>query len=276
MITDVIDHSPADKAGILPGDIIVKIGNAIVTTVDGLDDDIIRLRGKEGTTVNITLVSDKKVKEVTLTRALISVPLVEEKKLEDAYYIRYREVAFDSDDLVGAALQNFLLSGKKRLILDLRDNPGGSMLETRNILNFFIDRGNPLVILKYADNEIVHESSQKRMTDWSKYEIVILVNHDTASAAEVIATALREYFPTNVVIIGETSYGKGTVQELIPFSDNSLLKYTIAEWLTPKGKKSINTVGITPDKTIEFDAKLWREKHIDIQLLAGEKYRFGR
>ena len=177
-----------------------------------------------------------------MTRAIISVPLIETKLLTKAYYLRYREVAFGSDHLFEEALRDFIQSGKKRLILDLRNNPGGSMLETRNILNFFIDKGNPLVILKYPQTEIIHRASQDKMTDWSQYEIVILINKDTASAAEVITTTLREYFPKTVAVIGEVSYGKGTVQELIPFDDGSLLKYTIAAWLTPKEKISIDKI----------------------------------
>jgi len=106
------------------------------------------------------------------------------------------------------ALQGFLKSGKKRLILDLRDNPGGSMAETRNILNFFISQGQPLVILKYPKLEVTNFALDDAMTDWTQYEIVILINGDSASAAEIIASSLREYYPRNVAIVGETSYGK--------------------------------------------------------------------
>ena len=132
------------------------------------------------------------------------------------------------------------------------------------------------MILKYPRAENINYATDPAMTDWSKYEIVILMNHDTASAAEVIASALREYFPKTVALIGETSYGKGTVQELIPFDDDSLLKYTVAEWLTPKNKLSVNSVGIKPDKVVTFDAKLWKSKKLDTQLLAAEKYIFPK
>lgn len=123
-MTDVIDHSPAEKAGILPNDKIVKIAGVVVTTQDGLDDDIARLRGKEGTTVDVTILSGKKAKQITITRAIISIPLIETKVLDKAYYLKYREVAFGSDHLIEDTLRAFLKSGKKRLILDLRDNPG--------------------------------------------------------------------------------------------------------------------------------------------------------
>lgn len=99
------------------------------------------------------------------------------------------------------ALESFLKSGKKRLILDLRDNPGGSMAETRNILNYFIDQGNPLVVLKYPKLEVTNYALERSIADWSQYEIVILINGDSASAAEIIASSLREYYPRNVVII---------------------------------------------------------------------------
>lgn len=167
-------------------------------------------------------------------------------------------------------------SGKKRLILDLRDNPGGSMLETRNILNFFIDQGSPLVTLKYQKKQNTYSATLPSITDWSQYEIIILVNKNTASAAEVIAAVLREYMPKNLVIIGERTYGKGVVQELISFDDNSLLKYTVAEWLTPKNNTSINKVGIKPDVILSFDQTAWKKEKLDTQLVAAEKYVFPR
>jgi carboxyl-terminal processing protease len=110
-------------------------------------------------------------------------------------------VAFDSDDLFRAALGEFLESGKKRLILDLRNNPGGSMAETRSILNFFIEKGKPLVVLQYPNQKVTNYATLAALEDWSPYEIVILTNHDTASAAEIIAVTLREYFPRNVAIV---------------------------------------------------------------------------
>lgn len=276
LITDVIRHSPAEKAGLLAGDKITKVDTTPVTTEDGIADDIARLRGKILTQVEVTILSGKITKTVAIVREIIHVPLVETEVLNNAYKIIFGEVAFGTDTLMKDALESFLKSGKKRLILDLRDNPGGSMAETRNILNFFIDTGNPLVILKYPQLEVANYATDPAMTDWSRYEIVILINGDSASAAEIIAASLREYFPRNVVIIGETSYGKGTVQELVSFDDKSLLKYTIAEWLTPRNKVSIDKVGIVPDKHIVFDRQYWRTKRIDTQLLGAETYEFQK
>lgn len=150
------------------------------------------------------------------------------------------------------------------------------MAETRSILNFFIDRGNPLIVLQYPKMEVVNQAQERSLADWNQYEIIMLVNGDTASAAEIIAISLREYFPNNSVIIGETTYGKGTVQELVSFDDKSLLKYTIARWLSPRNRKSIDRVGITPDKTALFDRNLWKTKRIDTQVLAAERYVFTR
>jgi carboxyl-terminal processing protease len=183
-------------------------------------------------------------------------------------------VAFGTDKTVKNLLEKFVASGKKRLIFDLRDNPGGSMLETRNILNFFIDKGNPLVVLKYQKKQNTYSATLNRIADWSQYEIVILVNRNTASAAEVIAAVMREYMPNNLVIIGEKTYGKGVVQELVSFDDSSLLKYTVAEWLTGKDKLSINKVGIKPDIVLSFDQEAWKKNKLDTQLIAAEKFVF--
>jgi len=275
LITDVVRHSPAERAGILSGDKILKIDNVPVTTEDGVSDDIARLRGEVLTQVEVTLQSNKITKTIAVVREIIHVPIVETDVRPDAFRIIFWEVAFGSDSLFRDALQAFLASGKKRLILDLRNNPGGSMAETRTILNFFIDKGNPLVVLKYPKLEVTNFALENALTDWTQYEIVILVNGDTASAAEIIASSLREYYPRNVAIVGETSYGKGTVQELISFDDKSLLKYTIAEWLTPRNKTSLNAIGIVPDKKVIFDQQYWRKKHIDTQIFAAEQYIFN-
>ena len=127
--------------------------------------------------------------------------LVEIDAKQNDFVIRYSEVSSGTDVLIKDALQKFLDSGKKRLILDLRSNPGGSLFETKNILNYFIAKGLPMMTLKYPRLETTTFATDDPMTDWSKYEIVILINHDTASAAEVIASALQEYFPKNVALI---------------------------------------------------------------------------
>ncbi len=275
VIKSVIEKSPAEDAGLQPQDKIIKIDGVAVNTNDGIDDEIARLRGKEKTTVVVTVVSNNKTKIITLTRAVISIPLAEIKDVQTAELITYREVAFGTDKILEKLLNNFLESGKKRLILDLRDNPGGSMLETKNILNFFIDKGNPLVTLKYQKKQETYSATLPQMADWSKYEIILLVNKNTASAAEVIASVLREYMPLNLVIIGEKTYGKGVVQELVSFDDTSLLKYTVAEWMTPKGI-SINKIGIKPDIVLSFDVNAWKNNKLDTQLIAAEKYVFPK
>lgn len=274
-ITDVIRHSPAEKSGLSSGDKIIKIDGIAVSTENGIVDDIARLRWQPQTQVEVTVQSGKVIKTVAIVREIIHVEQVETEELTDSYRIIFWEVATGTDIIMEGALQGFLSSGKKRLILDLRNNPGGSLAETRSILNYWIDKWNPLVVLKYPKLEVLNYALNDPLTDWTKYEIVILINGDTASAAEIIAATLREYYPRNSVIIGDTSYGKGTVQELVSFDDKSLLKYTIAEWLIPRTRKSINKVGIVPDKKVVFDRQHWRTKKIDTQLLAAEQYNFS-
>jgi carboxyl-terminal processing protease len=274
-ITDVIRHSPAEKAGLSSGDKIIKIDGIAVSTENGIIDDIARLRWQAQTQVEVTVQSGKVIKTVAIVREIIHVEQVETEELTDSYRIIFWEVATGTDIIMEGALQGFLSSGKKRLILDLRNNPGGSLAETRSILNYWIDKWNPLVVLKYPKLEVLNYALNDSLTDWTKYEIVILINGDTASAAEIIAATIREYYPRNSVIIGDTSYGKWTVQELVSFDDKSLLKYTIAEWLIPRTRKSINKVGIVPDKKVVFDRQHWRTKKIDTQLLAAQQYNFS-
>lgn len=275
-IREVISKSPAEKAGIQSQDKIIKIDNVTVDTTNWIEDEILRLRGKEKTSVVVTVLSNNETKTITIIRAVISIPVAEIKELPTATLLTYREVAFGTDKTVKKLLETFMGSGKKRLIFDLRNNPGGSMLETRNILNFFIDKWSPLVTLKYQKKQNTYSATLPQLTDWSQYEIILLVNKNTASAAEVIAAVLREYMPNNLVIIGEKTYGKWVVQELISFDDTSLLKYTVAEWLTPKEKLSINKIGIKPDITLSFDQDAWKKQKLDTQLIAAEKYVFQK
>ncbi len=274
-VTDVIRHSPAEKAGIVWGDKIIKVDGIAVSTENGIIDDIARLRGQVQTQVEVTVQSGKVIRTIAIVREIIHVEQVETEELSYGYRVIFWEVATGTDIIMEGALQGFISSGKKRLILDLRNNPGGSMAETRTILNYWIEKWNPLVVLKYPKLEIINYAQNPALTDWNKYEIVILINADTASAAEIIAATLREYFPRNTVIIGETSYGKWTVQELVSFDDKSMLKYTIAEWLIPRTRKSIDKVGIVPDKKVVFDRQHWRTKKIDTQLLAAQQYNFS-
>lgn len=275
LVTDVIPHSPAERSGMSAGDIIIKIDGKEVDTSDGISDDINRLRGTVDTQVEVTVRSWKLIKSFLITRELVKVPIIELYDAATAFRIVFWEVTFGSDVLMLDALRSFIRSGKKRLILDLRNNPGWSMAETRSILNYFIDAGNPLFSLKYTQWEVVNTYTDRSITDWSRYEIVILINENTASSAEIIATTLREYFPKNAVIVGKKSYGKWTVQELVTFDDKSLLKYTIAEWLTPIHKKSVHKVWITPDVDVIFHQKYWKIKKIDTQLMAAENYSFA-
>ncbi len=275
IITDVIRHSPAEKSGLVSGDKIIKVDGIPVVTENGIVDDIARLRWQVKTQVEVTVQSGKITKTVAIIRDIIHIEQVETEELTNSYRIIFWEVATGTDVVMESALQGFLSSGKKRLILDLRNNPGGSLAETRSILNYLIDRWNPLVILKYPKLEVTNYALNSPLADWSQYEIVILINEDTASAAEIIAATLREYYPKNSIIIGTTSYGKWTVQELASFDDKSLLKYTIAEWLVPRSRKSVDKVGIVPDKEVIFDGQYWRTRRIDTQLLAAQQYSFS-
>lgn len=274
VVESIIPNSPAEKYGIKSGDRILKIDDTFVDTKNGIEDELDAIRWEEDTEVKLTIAVDRTLQTIVLARKIIQIPLIAETLNQKWYVITYREVGIGTDSTFWNALKNFVNSGKKRLIIDLRNNPGWSMLETRSILNLFIEEGAPLMILKYPSTEEVFHASLPSLTDWSKYEIIILVNGRTASAWEIIAAVLREYFPNNLRIVGETTYGKWVVQELVQFDDRSLLKYTVAEWLTPKNKTSINIRGIKPDFSIELDPLKLRTDGIDTQLEAAYMYKF--
>ncbi|MBN2849451.1 MAG: peptidoglycan-binding protein, partial [Erysipelotrichaceae bacterium] len=149
-------------------------------------------------------------------------------------------------------LDDFETKGAKRLILDLRDNGGGYLSTLETIGSFFVEKGGILIQQEFINGTTDTSKSSGFVTvDWEK--IVILVNGNTASASEVLVAALDENLENKVTIVGTLTYGKGTVQTQRPFSDQSILKYTIAQWLTPSGKK-IDGIGITPDVVVELPA----------------------
>ena len=178
-----------------------------MTTEDGIDDDILRLRGQEGTMVSVNVLSGKTTRTVTILREKIQIKLVDTEELPNAFRITYGEVGFGTDKLIKEALYKFLQTGK-----DASSSISATILVDRCLrpetYSIFYPKGQPTMILRYPRVDTISYATENPLADWSKYEIVILVNHDSASAAEVIASTLREYFPKNSVIIGETSYGR--------------------------------------------------------------------
>ena len=248
-----LDGSPAQKAGLLAGDAIVAIDGSPLAglTVDGARD---RVRGKKGTAVVLTVRrgADKPF-ELSITRDVIVQQEVIAKDLADGTvgYIRVTGFSDNAATSFHAAIAADVAAGKKKVILDLRGNPGGYVKAARSIASEFIGSG-PLFWEQDANGKQKETDAESGgVATNSDIQLVVLVDRGSASASEIVAGALQDRH--RATIVGETSFGKGTVQSWIELADNGALKLTIARWLTPD-KRWIHHVGIVPDVPVATPA----------------------
>lgn len=244
-----LKNTPAERAGILSGDMILSIDGK---STKGMSTDaaVKLIRGQKGTPVQFTLLNSGKTREVTVVRDTIQVPTLhtEFNAATGIYTISLYEFTGTSVSLFSDALADFRKSGSKKLIIDLRGNPGGYLDAAVKISSFFLPRGAVIVTEDYNGKEenIVHRSSGKGGVS-EDTQIVVLINQGSASASEIVAGALRDH--ERATLIGTNSFGKGSVQELIPVG-NGALKVTVARWLIPSGK-SISDGGLVPNIAVE-------------------------
>lgn len=241
-----IDGTPAAKAGIKPGDIILMINNK--ATLDmSLDEAVNLMRGKPGTKVTLTIVrKNKKPFKVTITRAIIKIKSVKEKNIKGFPKIAYiRITSFDKNVVpsLKKILKNLKKQGKEGIIIDLRNNPGGLLNQAVGTLDLFIDKG----ILVSQKGRIPSENYVYYAHTSGTYKnipIVVLVNGGSASASEIVAGSLQDH--KRAIIVGERTFGKGSVQAILPVNKYEAIRLTVARYYLPSGR-SIQAKGITPD-----------------------------
>jgi carboxyl-terminal processing protease len=246
-----IEGTPAYRAGIQSGDRIVKI-EGLSTKDMQLTDAVKRMRGKPGSKVTITVVREgwTEPQDFAITREQIRVQSVKNQQLEPGIeYIRLRQFQEQTSGDLEAALEKYTKEGKiQGLILDLRNNPGGLLTSSVEVTEKFIEAGRLVV---YTEGRVRNQnmrfqaSSKKTYTD---FPMVVLVNQGSASASEIVAGALQDW--GRAVVLGTQTFGKGSVQTIIPLSDGSGLRLTTAKYFTPKGR-SIHGKGLTPDIIVE-------------------------
>ena len=239
--------SPAEKAGILPKDIIVKI-NGVSTDGISTDEAVKLIRGAKGTSVTLNLFRDSKKEpfDVKVVRDTINVPTLDTKARNDGIFvISLYSFSENSPDLFRTALKQFVQSGDSKLVLDLRGNPGGYLEAAVDMASWFLPADKVIVSEDYGGGKSpdVYKSKGYNIFN-NNLKMVILVDQGTASAAEILSGALSEHGIAKLV--GQKTFGKGSVQELLPLTNDASLKVTVARWLTPKGR-SISQEGITPD-----------------------------
>ena len=238
-ITKVFSNSPAEKAGLVPGDIITKVDGVDVVDANTISDTI-----KKGSkdTYEITYVRDGKENKTSITRNHVVIDSVAVENYDTVGYLRVDTFSGTTKSQIEKALDSFD-SKIKSLIIDLRDNTGGYLSSAYDIADLFIEKGKVIYQLKDRNGKIDEFKAQNNV--YKKFDkIVVLINQNSASASEVLALALKE--SSNSKIVGVKSYGKGTVQEAETLSSGAMVKYTTSYWLSPNGN-SINKIGITPD-----------------------------
>lgn len=262
-----LDDSPAQKAGILAQDYIVKI-NGEATDGMAVDEAVSKIRGEEGTQVTLTLFREGEPNtfDVTITRQKIEVKSVklEYKEINGKRIalITLSRFGDDTKELFDAAIIDIQKNNPSGVIIDQRNNPGGYLDTSVELASEWLEKGKLVVTEAHSEKNIVTYNSlgYNRLGD---FKTIVLINGGSASAAEILAGALKDN--GKATLIGEKSFGKGSVQELVPLGKDSAVKVTIAKWITPGGK-NLNTGGLEPDIKVELtadDAKAQRDPQLD-------------
>lgn len=261
-----LKNTPAQRAGILAGDQIIAISGK--STLDMTTDEAVRnIRGELGTEVVLTIArtGERELFDIPVVRSTIQIPTLDvESRSDGIYIISLYNFGGTATQAFRDALRGFVTSGKDKLIIDLRGNPGGYLEAAVDMASWFLPIGTVIVQEDFGTNE---QKGYHRSKGYNVYkpnwQVVVLVNYGSASASEILAGALSEH--NIATLIGTQTFGKGSVQELVDVTDDTSLKITIAQWLTPKGR-SISDGGLAPDIEVEVtadDLEAGREPQLD-------------
>jgi carboxyl-terminal processing protease len=264
-VIESLENTPAFRAGIKAGDKIMKVNN-VFTRDMSLQDAANKIKGNPSTTVKITILRDgwKEKKDFTIIREIIKIKSVKSKMLKNGIgYIKIHQFQQQTASEFSAAMAELKRENMKCLILDLRNNPGGLLHSAVKVASQFIPSGKLVVYtINRKGQKKEHRSSENN--PYLALPVVVLVNENTASAAEIVAGAFKDWH--RATILGTTTYGKGSVQSVVPLKDGSAVKLTIAKYYTPKGI-SIQSIGISPDIAVKPNIRLGQQSGHDI----GEK-----
>jgi len=257
-VVAALADSPAAKAGLKPNDIVVKIDQTSTDSLD-LDSAVKKIRGPKGSTVTLTVVRDDQAPlEIKITRENIQIKSVSSKMIDNIGYIEIRQFGDDTVELTKQAVLDINQKKPSTIIIDLRNNPGGYLNSVAPVAGLFIS---PSVVVKerYKGGK-TDEIRSTEVPIVPTTPLYVLVDNGSASAAEILAGALQDY--KRATLVGAKTFGKGSVQDLIPLNDDSALRLTIAEWLTPNGR-AINKVGIEPDVKVEAEKTADKDPTLD-------------
>jgi carboxyl-terminal processing protease len=255
-----LKNTPAYYADIKPGDKILKIDDTLTSDIS-IEKAIELIRGEQGTNVTLTILKDgaKEPSVVKITRGIINTQTIETLLRDDGIFvITLSSFSEKSVSLFREALKEFAKTKSDKLILDLRGNPGGYLDSAIDISSWFLPSGKTVVTEDYGNNL---ESKTYRSLGYDVFpenlKFIILIDGGSASASEIVAGAMQDY--KKAILVGTQSYGKGSVQELVNITPDTILKITVAKWLTPNGV-SISEKGLTPDYIVKYTEKDYENK----------------
>lgn len=255
-----IEDTPAYKAGIKAGDKIIKIKDESTKDM-GIEDAVNKMRGPKGTSVKITIVREglKEPKDFTIVRDIIKIKSVKSKVLDDDIgYVKITQFQEQTAADLSAALGKLSEAKVDSMVLDLRNNPGGLLNSAVDVTSQFLASGKLVVYIKDRAGEKIEYKTSGSRPYYDKPTIIVLVNQGSASASEIVAGALKDW--RRAVILGNQTFGKGSVQSVIPLSDGSGLRLTTARYYTPNGT-SIQSTGIMPDIIVKIEPKNGSKEH---------------
>lgn len=243
-----LENSPAQKAGIKAGEVIVKV-NDEASSDWSVEKVVSKIRGEVGTSVKLTLLSGSQTREVSVVRQNIVSPAVESEIDGEIGILKVNRFGDDTVSLSRKYASEFVEKGVKKVILDLRNNPGGTVGAAQGLLGIWLD--NQIAMTERRGSEIVKTLRTTGTSILGNMKTVVLINGNSASASEITAGALREY--GKATLVGQKSYGKGSVQIVLGLPGGSQMKVTEARWYTPKGK-NIDKTGIEPDVKVDLSS----------------------
>ncbi len=259
-----IDDTPAYKAGIKAGDKIVKIAGESTKNMD-IEKAVTKMRGPKGTPIVLTIFREgwKETKDFTIVRDIIKIKSVKSKMLDSSIgYIKLTQFQESTAADLASALTGLKKDGMTSIILDLRNDPGGLLNSAVDVAEQFLPPKQLVVYIKGRTGDKIEYFTEGDKPSYTGIPMVVLVNQGSASASEIVAGALKDW--KRAIIIGMQTFGKGSVQSLIPLSDGSGLRLTTAKYYTPSGT-SIQNVGITPDIVVKLAAAEGKANHTIIR-----------
>ena len=261
VIVAPIKGTPADKAGLQPRDILVEINGESAAEMT-VNDAVKKIRGEKGTEVKLAVARNGEKLEFTIVRDTIDIPSVEWKVEGDVGIISISKFSSDTTGLARKAAQEFIDKNIHKVILDLRGNPGGLLEQAVGVSEVWLDKGNTILDEKRG-GKVVQSFKAEKNPLFKDVKTIVLINEGSASASEIVAGALKDN--NKATLMGEKSFGKGSVQQLLTLGNGGALKVTIARWYTPGGR-NIDKEGIAPDKEVARtvdDIKNKRDPQLD-------------